>query len=214
MEYQDIEESLNWRYAVKEYDPSKKLNTSQWELLKKALQLAPSSYGLQPWKFIVVQNIQIRQKLREVSWGQSAIEDCSHLVVFTALKEISSSHIQKHISQTAKVRGQDPSALDGFKNFMEQKILIEKPLDTHLEWNFRQAYIAMGFLLETAALIKVDATPIEGLTPEKYNEILKLTETPYSTVAAVTLGFRGQEDQYQFAEKSRFNESDVIEILT
>lgn len=213
MKNTEVMQALNWRYATKKYDSTKKLSPDQWDLLKKSLQLAPSSYGLQPWKFLIVQNQKIRQALREVSWNQSVIEECSHLVVFTTLKEMSAEHIKKHIDNTARKRQVDPTTLDGYKTFMEQKLLQEKPLSTHQEWTRRQAYIAMGFLLETAALIQVDATPIEGLSPEKYDEILNLSSSKYATVAAITLGFRSVNDTYQSVTKSRFDETDIFQII-
>lgn len=213
MNNQYINESLNWRYATKKYDLTKKISETDWETLKDSLRLAPSSYGLQPWKFLVVQNLELRKKLREVSWGQSIIEECSHLVVFTTLREMTSEHIQAHIAQTASVRHLEPAALENYKKFMEQKILVEKDKSTHLGWNQRQAYIAMGFLLETAALLRIDSTPIEGLDPDKYDEILNLKNTPYKAVAAVSLGYRHADDTYQKMSKSRFEESKIIQQI-
>lgn len=213
MEKKEIIEALNWRYATKKYDQNKKITPDKWEILKKSLHLAPSSYGLQPWHFLVVQNSAIRKELRKVSWDQSIIEDCSHLVVFTTLREMTDDHIVRHIAQTAKVRGLKSQDLDGYLQFMKQKILVEKPKSDHLEWNRRQAYIAMGFLLETAALLRIDSTPIEGLDPAKYDEILNLKKSKYSVVAAVALGYRDTEDQYQLAAKSRFTEDEMFKVI-
>ncbi len=209
----EIQTALQWRYATKAYDKQKKISAEQWGMLKNALQLAPSSYGLQPWKFMIIQNPSLRSELRKVSWDQAIVEDCSHYVVFCTLKEMSAEHIQKHIQRTAQVRNIDPSQLEGYKQFMMKKLLEEKSKSEHLEWNRRQAYIAMGFLLETAALIQVDATPIEGLEPAKYDEILKLNKTPYASVAAVALGFRSPEDKYQQMAKSRFALDEVIQVI-
>lgn len=207
-----IKNALEWRYATKKYDPSRKISDADWNLLTEALHLAPSSYGLQAWKFIDVRNPEIRKALRPFSWNQSQIEEASHLVVVTSMQEMTAEHIRKHILRTAEVRGQDPAALDGYRQFMETKILQEKPRASHPGWLQRQAYIAMGFLLETAALLKIDATPIEGIEPEKYDAILGLDKTSYRTSAVVALGYRHAEDAYQHAKKSRFPVSEVIEV--
>lgn len=212
MNSNEIKSALEWRYATKKMDPTKKISAHDWQLLKDSLRLSPSSYGLQPWKFIVVQNPELRKKLREVSWGQSQIEDASHLVVFTTKRVMDEKHIKAHIDRTAEVRGLAPEALDGYYQFMLQKITKEKSQETHLGWNQRQAYIAMGFLLQTAALLKIDAVPMEGLDPEKYDEILGLKGTEYTTVAAVPLGYRHAEDSYQQMVKARFDEKNIFDI--
>ena len=213
MNHDTILSALNWRYATKKYDPTKKISASDWNVLAESLRLAPSSYGLQPWKFLVIENPKVRAELRPHSWGQSAIEEASHLVVFTTLKKMTGQHIAKHVEQIAETRGVDVKSLEGFQTFMNQKILQEKPLETHQGWNQRQAYIAMGFLLETAALLKIDATPIEGITPEEYDKILKLDQTEYATVAVVALGYRAADDAYQSNKKSRFPLNQVIEYV-
>jgi nitroreductase len=213
MNSDQILSALNWRYATKKYDATKKLSEADWATLKESLRLAPSSYGLQPWKFIEVNNPEVRKKLRAVSWDQSIIEESAKLVVFTTLREMSKEHIQKFINSMATARKIPASNLDGYKQMMEQNILVGKPKETHLAWNQRQAYIAMGFLLETASLLKIDATPVEGLAPEDYDKILGLTGTPYTTVAVVTLGYRDASDSYQSAAKSRFSEQEIFEVV-
>lgn len=119
----EIKSALEWRYATKKMDPTKKISAADWQLLKDALRLAPSSYGLQPWKFIVVQNPELRKKLREVSWGQSQIEDASHLVVFTTKKVMDAKHIKAHIDQTAQARGYLQKRLRAIINLCFKKSL-------------------------------------------------------------------------------------------
>lgn len=205
--------SLNWRYATKKYDPNKKIDSKNLQTIFESLRLAPSSYGLQPWKFLVIENTDIRKELRKVSWDQSIIEESSHLIVFCTMNQMSLAHIESHIKNTAQTRGQSPQDLSGYQKFMEQKILNEKPLNEHKAWNQRQAYIAMGFAIETAALLKIDATPIEGLDPAQYDSILKLKGTSYGSVAALALGYRSPEDKYALAPKVRFSQNQVIEII-
>jgi len=207
-----ILEQLNWRYAVKAFDRSRKLSAEQWHVLSESLRLSPSSYGLQPWKFLVVQNPALRKQLRTVSWNQSQIEDCSHLVVFTTLRKMTPAYIQQFIRATASTRGQKPEELAGYEKMMVTNLTDNGRGETLQPWTQRQAYIAMGFLMETAALLGVDTCPIEGLDPAKYDEILNLTGTDYATVATVALGHRSTEDGYQRLKKVRFASSDVIEI--
>ncbi len=206
--------ALKWRYATKKYDPTKKISEADWAVLKEALRLAPSSFGLQPWQFLVVQSPALRKVLRKVSWDQSIVEDCSHMIVLTTLREMTQQHIEKNIKQAIKDRGLDPGALDGRQQHIEQKILIEKPRETHLSWNQRQVYIALGFILETAALLRIDATPMEGLEPERYDEILGLQDTPYTSVVVVVLGYRDAQDSYQQVAKTRFPETEVIKVIS
>jgi nitroreductase len=207
-----ILEQLNWRYAVKAFDPARKLSPDEWHALSESLRLSPSSYGLQPWKFLVVQNPALRKQLRTASWNQSQIEDCSHLVVFTTLKKMTPAYIQDFIRATASTRGQKPEDLLAYEKMMITNLTDNGRGDTLQPWTQRQAYIAMGFLMETAALLGVDTCPIEGLDPAEYDEILKLTGTNYATVATVALGHRSAEDGYQRLKKVRFSSSEVIEI--
>jgi len=204
--------ALNWRYATKKYDSGKKISETDWVILKESLRLSPSSYGLQPWKFLHVQNPEIRKQLREASWGQSMIEECSHLVVFTTLKKMTKDHIVKNIQETAKIRGIEASALEGYQKFMEKTILARTDEDLKA-WNQKQAYIALGFLLETAAFLKIDATPIEGFEPAKYDQILGLDKTEYGSAVVATLGYRHAEDVAQAMKKSRFSDKDLFQVI-
>ncbi len=205
---------LNWRYATKTFDASKKLTASQFQTLKDALRLSASSFGLQPWKFIVVENPEIRSKLRPASWGQSQIEEASHLVVLAGKTSIDAEYIKAFIKKTADVRGVSPDTLDGYYQMMIGNIVNGSRTQAEIKgWMDRQVYIAMGTLLTAAALIGVDTCPIEGLDPNQYDAILNLTDTGYQTLAVVALGFRAESDPYQNAPKVRFDESDVFQVI-
>jgi nitroreductase len=203
--------SLHWRYATKKFDPTRKLSEGDWNTLAESLRLSASSYGLQPWKFIVVQDPSIRASLQPASWGQSQVVDASHYIVFTSRTTVDTSYIESHIQNVASTRGLDPKTLDGYKNFMIQKIVHEKTPNEIIHWTQRQAYIAMGSLLQSAALLQIDACPIEGIEPAQYDKILGLQHTPYRTVATVALGYRHDKDKNQFMSKVRFPSQDVIE---
>jgi nitroreductase len=207
----EIKSALEWRYAAKKMDNTKKISETDWQLLKDSLRLAPSSYGLQPWKFISVNSKEIREELKKASWGQSQVTDCSHYVVFATRTIIDEPFIKTFIESTASIRNVSIESLNGYYQLMLNTIVKAKPSETHLPWNQRQAYIAMGFLLETAALLKIDSVPLEGIDPVKYDEILGLKNSEYKSVAAVALGYRHSEDQYQNVKKSRFDEKFIFE---
>ncbi len=207
-----IENSLGWRYAVKKYDSEKKISNSDWATLTSSLVLSPSSYGLQPWKFIVVETPAIREKLREVSWNQSQVTEATKFVVFASKERVSEADVQTYVEKIASVRDLPVASLGGFKDMMVSKVTTQTA-EQAIAWTQRQAYIAMGFLLETAALLKIDATPMEGLDAAVYDKILGLEGTGYKAVAAVALGYRHKEDGMQTLKKVRFDSSDVLRYL-
>jgi nitroreductase len=202
-----IEQAFRWRYATKRYDPTRKISDADWKTLKDALVMSPSSYGMQPWKFIWVQDPAVREKLRPVSWNQEQVTTASHYVVFTSTEKTSDEDVSRYIKRIAEVRGVSVDSLKGFQDMLHKNLVLGTG-DIH--WSQRQAYIAMGFLLQTAALLKIDATPIEGLDPEAYDQILSLKGSGWKTVAAVALGYRHPEDKYQSLPKVRFPEHEVI----
>jgi len=210
---QDILKQLNWRYAVKRFDATKKVSDADWEVLEQSLLLTPSSYGLQPWKFFVVQKPEIRKKLREASWRQSQVEDCSHFVVFTTRTEMLESDVQKHIDRIAQVRGVTLDSLAAFKKGMMGDVVNGPRKEVIKAWAHQQAYIAMGFLMATAALMNIDSCPLEGIEPHKYDQILNIENSGYITAVAVALGYRHSEDKTQSNKKVRFDKKEVIQIV-
>lgn len=205
-------EALNWRYAVKAFDATKKISADDWKSLQESLRLAPSSYGLQPWKFILVENPAIRKELRSVSWNQSQVEDSSHFIVFATLEKMSEPYIEKYIQRHSEVTGASLDSLKGFQNAMVGD-LVKGPRAQVIDvWAQRQAYIAMGHLNLAAALLQIDTCCMEGLDPKAYDKILKLEGTGYKTVAAVACGYRSETDKLQHNKKVRFQESDVFEV--
>ncbi|MBK9795947.1 MAG: NAD(P)H-dependent oxidoreductase [Holophagaceae bacterium] len=204
-------QQLNWRYATKKFDPTKKIPAAEWAVLEQALILTASSYGLQPWKFIVVTDSTLKAQLRPASWNQAQVEECSHLVVFTAKQDISEADVDRFIARIAQVRGVTAESLAGYKGFMMGD-LVKGPRHAIIhEWAARQAYIAMGNLLTSAAVVGIDACPFEGIEPAKYDDLLGLKGTGYATVAACPLGYRSADDKYASTPKVRFEAKDVIE---
>ena len=206
-------EALNWRYAVKKFDNTKKIDEKTWNALEDSLVLTPSSYGLQPWKFLVLTDKSVMQKLTPVSWGQKQVEDCSHLVVFAVKEKMDEAHVQKFIDQTAKVRGIDAASLDGYKKMMIGDVVNGPRGLVSFEWAARQAYIALGNFMTACATLGVDTCPMEGIDPSKYDEILGLKGTGWRTVVACPAGYRSEDDKYASAKKVRFDNKDVIKKI-
>ncbi|MDP1832715.1 MAG: NAD(P)H-dependent oxidoreductase [Geothrix sp.] len=204
-------QQLAWRYATKKFDPTKKISTADWAVVEAALVLTASSYGLQPWKFIIVTDPALKTKLRPASWNQSQVEDCSHLVVLAAKQDITEADVDRFIARIAEVRGASVESLAGYKGFMMGDLVNGARHAIIPEWAARQTYIAMGNLLTSAALLGIDACPFEGIEPAKYDEILGLAGTGYATVAACPLGYRAADDKYASAPKVRFAAKDIIE---
>jgi nitroreductase len=206
-------EALHWRYAVKKFDASKKIPASTWTAMEESLVLAPSSFGVQPWKFLVVDNTELRAKLVAASWGQAQVVDASHLVVFALKQDVGEEHIDRYMARTAEVRGITVESMDPFKKVIMGSFAGARAkgfLDT---WQSRQVYIALGQFMTAAALLGVDTCPMEGLEPAKYDETLGLTGTGYTTLCACPAGYRSADDKYATTPKVRFPISEVIEHI-
>ena len=203
-----IEKQLEWRYATKVFDSTKVIPETDWKTLERALVLTPSSFGLQPWKFFVVTDPAKRALLKPASWGQSQIVDASHLVVFAIRKNLSESDIERFVARTAEVRGTTVESLESYRQMMVGS--LSKPSIDINAWASRQVYIALGFFMSTAALLGIDACPIEGFEPAKYDEILGLSALGYGASVVAAAGYRSGSDKYATLPKVRFKAEDVI----
>lgn len=208
---QELLKQLRWRYAVKKFDASLKIPADVWQTLEDALVLSPSSFGLQPWKFFVVKNPEVRKKLQAAAWNQSQIVDASHLVVFAAKKNLAAEDVRRFISLIADVRKAPKESLAPYQGMMEG-FVAKPPMDIN-EWAARQVYIALGNFLTTAALLAVDACPMEGLDRAKFDEILGLDKKGYATAVIATAGYRAADDKYAEAPKVRYPKSQIIESI-
>ena len=202
--------ALNWRYAVKKFDPAKKIPADTWAALEQSLVLSPSSYGLQPWKFFVVETPAIRQQLLPHSWGQGQIVDASHLVVFAVKKNVGPADAERLVARSAAVRGVPAEKLDGYKNMMIGSLTRGSAADIDI-WMSRQVFIALGVFLTTAAMLGVDACPMEGFVPEKYDEVMGLTAKGYAARVVATAGYRATDDASATLAKVRYPVEEVIE---
>lgn len=200
--------ALRWRYATKTFDASKKIPANLWSAIEQAIVLAPSSFGLQPWKFIVVNDPAVRAKLREKAWNQSQVTDASHYMVIARQLKVTEADVTKYIAATAEAKGIPASALEGYKGVI-MGFVVNSGRDTGA-WSARQSYIALGFALETAAMLGVDACPMEGFDPAGFDEILGLNGTNYTSAVTVSFGYRSPTDKYAAGPKIRYPASDVI----
>ncbi len=201
---------LNWRYATKQFDPTRKINAQDWATLEDALLLTPSSGGLQPWKFIVVTDAAVRAKLSPASYGQPQITNASHLVVFAAKRNFNEADVDAFISRAAATRGVSIESLAPFRDMLVGGIVRAMDEQARDAWARNQAYIALGNLLTSAALLGIDACPMEGFDRAQYDEILGLKAQGYASAVIATVGYRAATDQSASAPKVRFPKEQVF----
>ncbi|MFN7021273.1 MAG: NAD(P)H-dependent oxidoreductase [Phycisphaerales bacterium] len=205
-------QQLSWRYAVKKFDASRKIPSETWDAIEQAVVLSPSSYGLQPWRFVVVDDPSVRARLREVSWNQSQITDASHMVVFTRRAEVTPGDVEAHIARIIEVRRTPPAALNDLRQMMLGSIHnpATLPGGSMVAWTRSQAYIALGFFLSACAALGIDACPMEGFDPAKYDEILGLPAQGFHSVVVATAGYRAADDWLAPLAKVRFPREQVV----
>lgn len=207
-----LQQRLAWRYATKEFDPTRQIPADQWTALLHSLVQAPSSFGLQPWKFIDVVDPAVRRKLRAVSWDQSQITDASHLVVLCRKDIVTPADAERFIKRSAAVRGVDPATMLGYQNlivgFLNDPSAI--PGGSMAAWTRSQVYIALGFFLAAAAMIGVDTCPLEGFDPEKYDEILGLSASGFSSTVVAAAGYRSAGDWLAPLPKVRYEAGEIV----
>ncbi len=205
-------ENQNWRYATKKFNSDKKISNSDLEILKEAIQLSSSSYGLQPYKVLIIENEEIRKQLQPASWGQSQITDASHLLVFASETNVDAEYITRFAENMAKTRNIPFDSVKGYADFMIGNIASLTP-EKQMIWAQKQAYLALGNLLNAAAELKIDVTPMEGFLPEQYNEILGLTEKGLHATLVATIGYRHDEDDTQHYAKVRKPITELFETI-
>ena len=207
---QELLAAQRWRYATKSFDAARQIPAEQWQALEETLVLTPSSYGLQPWKFLVIQDPALCQQLRPHSWNQSQITDCSHLVVLLAKRTITAADADRFVGSIAAARGQELSALATYRD-MIQVDLIDGPRAAEIErWASNQLYIALGNLMTSAALLGIDTCAIEGFSPAEYDRILGLEAGDYRSRVVCACGYRSADDKYASLAKVRYPLSELI----
>lgn len=184
---------LHWRYATKKFDPTKKIPDAEWDALEQALVLTPTSYGLQPFRILVITDLAIREQLVPVSWNQRQPLDCSHFVLFARKTTMSTEDVDRYLARIAEVRGTPLEALNGYRGMMISDVVEGARSEILHEWTAHQAYIALGNFMSCAALLGVDTCPMEGFVPAKYDEILGLKEKGLAACVACAAGYRSPD---------------------
>jgi nitroreductase len=206
-------EALNWRYATKAFDPNRKIPAATWKTLQEALMLSASSFGLQPYRFIDVNDSATRAKLMPHAWGQRQVVDASHFVVFAARTAMTEAEIDRFLARIVEVRGGNREALAGYRQMMTGSLVGEEAKARIPHWAAHQAYIALGNLLNSAALLGVDACPMEGFVPAEFDKILSLPAQGYTAVVCCALGYRSADDKYATIPKVRFPVAELIQTV-
>ncbi len=205
-------ENLKWRYATKKFDDTKKVSATDLDNIKEAISLSASSYGLQAYKVLIIEDLELRKKLQPASWGQSQIVDASHLIVFCNYTKVQPEVIDEYLKLKADTQGLNVDDLSGYGDFMKSKI-GSLPEDVVKAWTAKQTYIGLGNLLAACAELKIDACPMEGFEAEQYEQILGLEEKGLSAAVIATIGYRSSEDGTQNSKKVRKPISELFEVL-
>jgi len=202
--------ALSRRYACKVFDPSAGVSDAEWAALQQVLRLSPSSFGLQPWLFVEVATPELRERLVPCSWGQRQVVDAGRLVVFAARSELNAADVERHLANIAAVRGVPRESLQPYGDRINAFLAAPPPgFDVHA-WCARQVYLALGSFLSACALLGLDACPLEGIEPERYDELLGLPARGYRTLCAAAVGHRAPTDAYQHAPKVRYPTGEIL----
>lgn len=202
----------NWRYATKKFDATKKIAVEDLNILKEGIRLSSSSYGLQPYKIIIVENPELRAKIQPVAWGQSQIVEASHLIVFANITNFGNAEIDDALNNFITTRGLPLDALNAYGEFMKSKIST-LPVEERNTWTSKQTYLALGNLLNAAAELRIDVTPMEGFDPVLVNEILGLEKLGLNASLLATIGYRHEEDSTQHYKKVRKSNEELFITL-
>jgi nitroreductase len=204
---------LNWRYATKKFDSTRTIPADVMQALEQSLVLAPSSFGLQPWKFLVVTNPAVRKELVPHSWGQTQPADCSHFVVLAAQRSMTGADVERYFNRLIEQRGTPKEMLAAYRGMMEGFIESSNKAGMIGHWAELQVYIALGQLMASAAMLGVDACPMEGIVPKEYDRILGLTGTNHGALVACALGYRSPADRYATMAKVRYPATDLVQHI-
>ncbi|MDO8553695.1 MAG: NAD(P)H-dependent oxidoreductase [Candidatus Micrarchaeota archaeon] len=201
-------EDMNWRYAVKVFDSAKKVPQKDLDELLEVLRLSPSSFGLQPWKFLLITDSKIRAELRKNSWDQPKVTDASQLIVLCARTDMNEAYVHKFVKSIAETRGIPVDALKDYQGMMLGSVTGRSQEDL-LNWSKKQVYISLGTLLTACAVKRIDACPMEGFDATAYDKILGLAQKGLTATVVCAVGYRGADEAAK-DKKVRFPKSEVI----
>ncbi|MBX3443054.1 MAG: NAD(P)H-dependent oxidoreductase [Planctomyces sp.] len=203
-----LSRQMRWRYACKKFDSERVIAADVWSALEDALVMTPSSFGLQPWKFLVITSPDVKQQLVPISWGQSQVRDASHVVVFAIRRSVGADDVDRYVRRISEVRGVPVESLGGFRGVMLN--FLANPAVNLDDWAARQVYIALGTFMTAAAALGVDTCPLEGIQPAKYDELLQLPQSGHMTIVACAAGYRAADDKHAALPKVRFPAEEMI----
>jgi nitroreductase len=205
-------DNQNWRYATKKFDSAKKISDSDLDFLKEAVRLSASSYGLQLYKVIIVENPELRAQLLSAAYGQAQVTDASHLFVFASQTNIGNTEIDAYLKNASEIRNLPIEALSGYGDYMKGAI---NPMSNDIKdsWTSKQTYLALGNLLNAAAELNIDTIPMEGFNAMQFNEILGLDKLNLNAVVVAPVGYRHEEDATQHLKKVRKSNEDLFITL-
>ena len=208
---EQILQALNWRYATKIFDPSKKVDEEDIRTVLEAGRLSPSAIGIEAWKFFLIKNKEVRARIFEVS-KQPKVLDASHLIVIAYRTDVAENIARESLERTAKAQHVEITALEGLKKMLEGGIKIKKDDGTLEMWTKAQSYIPLGIMIQTASLLGIDNGPMEGFDPNAVDEILGLKEKNLKSITMLALGYRG-EDPTALRSKVRREFNEVVEVI-
>lgn len=196
----DLIERLQWRYATKKMDPTKKVPKEKVERILEAVRLAPTSSGLQPFEVIVVTNAQLREKIQAIANGQTQIGDGSHLLVFAAWDDYTAERINAVFDHTNAERGGKSEGWEAYRQLLLARY-PQRGAEVNFQHAARQAYIGLGVALVAAAFEEVDSTPMEGFDADALDALLNLRARGLRSVAIMPLGYRDAANDWLVALK-------------
>lgn len=205
----EILESLNWRYATKVFNKDKKISEEDLQKVLDSLVLSPSSYGLQPWRFVVVENPAIREELKSHSWNQGQVTDASHLLVLCRIDDFSEKFIDDYLDDMCATTWATREDMKGYEDMMKWN-LLSRDEETLKSWAAKQVYIALGQAWVVCAELWIDTCPMEGFDPAKYDEILWLKEKGMASVLVLPIGYRDESDKYSTNPKIRYSKEKIV----
>lgn len=203
--------ALQKRYATKVFDPNKTVNSADLQILIDSLILTPSSFGLQPWHFVIVQNAEIKNQLKGAAFGQNQVANCSHLVVLCARTDLTTDEAQKFVDFSSQVTKVPAVNLASYTQVISGFIGAKNPEEL-TKWTIKQVYIALGFLIVACADLGIDSCPMEGFDPKQVDQILNLSAQGLTAAVLCPIGYRG-EDKYASAPKVRYTQNDLVTLI-
>jgi len=208
----NILEPLRWRYATKKFDATRTLDDSQVDQLLEAGNLAATSYGLQPYKFVVIQNQTLQDQLVSASYDQKQVAQASHVIVIAVRDNIDADYINNYAQLMEKTRDLPTGTLDEYRQVMLGTVGRMQPEEV-IKWASKQAYIALGTMLAAAATMSIDTCPMEGFMPAEYDQLLGLDSKNLKSVLVLPIGYRAEDDSNQQAKKVRLALADIVERI-